>query len=54
MEKNKKLKPKKKKSPSETSIQQVVNHYFYSKGLSLEKIKRDAKKKKIVIRLILI
>ena len=48
MEKNKKLKPKKKKSPSETSIQQVVNHYFYSKGLSLEKIKRDAKKKKIV------
>lgn len=48
MGKNKELKRKKKKSPSETSIQQVVNHYFYSKGLSLAKIKRDAKKKKIV------
>lgn len=48
MEKNKKSKRKKKKSPSETSIQQVVNHYFYGKGLSIEKIKRDAKKKKIV------
>ena len=38
----------KKKQQEETNIQQVVNHFFYSKGLSLEKIKRDAKKKKIV------
>ncbi len=42
----------KKKSPqkiqSESDIQRVVNHYFYSKGLSLEKIKEDARKKKIV------
>ena len=48
MEKKKKAKRKKKKSPTQTSIQQVVNHYFFSKGLSLEKIKRDAKKKKII------
>lgn len=39
---------KKKRKIRETAIQQVVNHYFYSKGLSLAKIKRDAKKKKIV------
>ena len=32
----------------ETAIQEVVNHYFYTKGLSLEQIKKDAKKKKIV------
>jgi len=38
--------PKKRKEESE--IQQVVNHYFYSKGISLEQIKKDAKKKKIV------
>lgn len=42
----------KKKSPqkiqSESDIQRVVNHYFYSKGLTLEKIKKDARKKKIV------
>lgn len=48
MEKKKKIKRKREKSPTETAIQQVVNHYFFSKGLSLEKIKRDAKKKKIV------
>lgn len=39
---------KKRKAIKESSIQQVVNHYFYSKGLSIEKIKRDAKKRKIV------
>ena len=38
----------KKKQQEESAIQRVVNHFFYSKGLSLEKIKRDAKKKKIV------
>lgn len=32
----------------ETDIQKIVNHYFYSKGLSLERIKKDAKKKKII------
>lgn len=32
----------------ETDIQKIVNHYFYTKGLSLEKIKSDAKKKKII------
>jgi len=32
----------------ETDIQKIVNHYFKSKGLSLEEIKRDAKKKKII------
>ncbi len=32
----------------ESDIQQIVNHYFYSKGLSLEEIKDDAKKQKIV------
>ena len=46
-EKKKKAKEKKKKR-QETDIQEVVNHYFYSKGLSLEQIKKDAKKKKII------
>ncbi len=39
---------KKKKQIEETAIQEIVNHFFYSKGLTLEKIKNDAKKKKIV------
>lgn len=38
----------KKKRKQETEIQQIVNHYFFSKGLSLKKIKNDAKKKKII------
>lgn len=38
----------KKKQREETSIQQVVNHYFVTKGLSVEEIKRDAKKRKII------
>jgi hypothetical protein len=48
--KKKKVKRKKKskKKEKETAIQQIVNHYFYTKGLSLEKIKHDAKKKKII------
>lgn len=37
-----------KKKREETAIQQVVNHYFYTKGLTLERIKKDAKKKKII------
>jgi hypothetical protein len=41
-------KKKKKDQRKETDIQQIVNHYFYTKGLSLDKIKKDAKKKKII------
>lgn len=32
----------------ETDIQEVVNHYFFTKGLTLEEIKVDAKKQKII------
>ncbi|MDO8601485.1 MAG: hypothetical protein Q7R46_02250 [bacterium] len=32
----------------DTAIQQIVTHYFETKGLSLEELKRSAKKKKIV------
>ncbi len=32
----------------ETDIQKIVNHYFRSKGLSLDEIKKDAKKRKII------
>lgn len=39
---------KKDKKAEETAIQQIVNHYFYSKGLSLKEIKENAKKKKII------
>jgi hypothetical protein len=39
---------RKKGGDKETSIQEIVNHYFYSKGLALEEIKEDAKKKKII------
>ena len=49
--KNQKKKKSRKKTGEkieETSIQKVVNHYFCTKGLSLEKIKKDAKKKKII------
>ena len=44
----KKKQKTKKQIQEETNIQQIVNHYFYSKGLSLDKIKDDAKKKKII------
>lgn len=37
-----------KKAEMESDIQQVANHYFYSKGLTLDEIKEDAKKKKII------
>lgn len=48
--KKKKLKKKKAKKQilEETAIQEIVNHYFYSKGLTLERIKKDAKKQKII------
>ena len=32
----------------ETAIQEIVNHYFISKGFSLEKIKSNAQQKKII------
>lgn len=32
----------------ETDIQKVVNHYFKTKGLSLDEIKKNAKKRKII------
>jgi hypothetical protein len=37
-----------KKEQEETNIQEIVNHFFYSKGFSLDEIKGDSKKKKIV------
>jgi len=36
------------KRKKETDIQKIVNHYFHTKGLSLEEIKNDARKKKII------
>ncbi len=48
MKKANSKKQKKNKIIEETAIQQVVNHYFYTKGLTLDKIKRDARKKKII------
>jgi len=36
------------KQIKETDIQKIVNHYFYTKDISLDKIKKDTKKKKIV------
>jgi len=36
------------KEKKETDIQEVINHFFYTKGYTLEKIKEDAKKKKII------
>ncbi len=44
----KKIKKKKEKEEKETAIQEIVNHYFYTKGLTLDEIKKDAKKKKII------
>lgn len=41
-------KTKNKKVSQETAIQEIVNHYFYTKGLSLMEIKESAKKKKII------
>jgi hypothetical protein len=36
------------KKQQETDIQKIVNHYFKSKGLSLDEIKKSAKKRKII------
>ena len=47
-EKQKDKLKKKKKEQKETVIQEIVNHYFYTKGLDLEQIKKNAKKKKII------
>jgi len=47
-EKKPKKKKTKKQAKKETDIQEIVNHYFYGKGLNLEQIKEDAKKKKII------
>ena len=46
--KQKEAAKKLKKEREETTIQEIVNHYFYTKGLSLEQIKDNAKKKKII------
>jgi len=46
--KQKRAAEKLKKEREETVIQEIVNHYFYTKGLSLEQIKDNAKKKKII------
>ncbi len=50
MTKEKEIKKKVKKPPDnkETEIQIVVNHFFYSKGLTLDEIKENSKKKKII------
>lgn len=48
MKNKEKEKQKKKKQREETKIQEIVNHYFYSKGYTLDQIKEDAKKKKII------
>lgn len=37
-----------KNMAKETKIQKIINYYFRTKGLSLEQVKKDAKKKKIV------
>ena len=44
----KKRKKTEKQIREETTIQEIVNHYFYTKGLTLERIKDNAKKKKII------
>jgi len=36
------------KEKKETDIQEVINHFFYTKGYTLEQIKKDAKKRKII------
>jgi len=39
---------KKTKEKKETDIQKIISYYFHTKGVSLDKLKKDAKKKKIV------
>jgi len=46
---NKKIKKIiKKEQEKETAIQEIVNHYFDTKGLNLAEIKENAKKRKII------
>ncbi|MDD5639993.1 MAG: hypothetical protein PHR47_04345, partial [Candidatus Pacebacteria bacterium] len=37
-----------KNERKETDIQSVINHFFFSKGLTLDEIKENSKKKKII------
>ncbi len=39
---------KEQKKKEENDIQKIVNHYFYTRGFSLEEVKENAKKKKII------
>ncbi len=49
---NKKTTKRRKKTAQqkrqESNIQKIVNHYFKTKGLSLDEIKENAKKRKII------
>lgn len=36
------------KEKKETEIQQIINYYFQTKGLSIEELKENTKKKKII------
>ncbi len=36
------------KEKKETEIQEVINHFFYTKGYTLEQVKEDSKKRKII------
>ena len=38
----------KKKIKQESDIQKVITHYFKTKGLTLDEVKEDAKKRKII------
>lgn len=48
MSKVKRKKRTKKQAAKETAIQEIVNYYFYTKGLTLDEIKKNAHKKKII------
>jgi len=41
-------KQEEKKERKETDIQSVINHFFFSKGFTLDEIKENSKKKKII------
>jgi hypothetical protein len=46
--KEKEIEKQEKKEKKETDIQSVINHFFYSKGLTIDEIKENSKKKKII------
>ncbi|MCK9578280.1 hypothetical protein M0R01_02180 [bacterium] len=48
MSKQKVPEKEKKEEKKETDIQMVINHFFFSKGLTLDEIKENSKKKKII------